>query len=77
MTRYTSATDSDREAMLAEIGVASIEELFAEIPPSLRLGRALELPAGLGEASTPAASVTLSRYPASVGFSPAASTSSS
>ncbi|HEY1774662.1 MAG TPA: aminomethyl-transferring glycine dehydrogenase subunit GcvPA [Solirubrobacteraceae bacterium] len=50
MTRYTSVTDSDREAMLAEIGVASVEELFAEIPTSLRLGRALELPAGLGEA---------------------------
>jgi glycine dehydrogenase subunit 1 len=50
MTRYTSVTDSDREAMLAQIGVGSVEELFAEIPQSLRLGRALELPAGLGEA---------------------------
>jgi glycine dehydrogenase subunit 1 len=50
MTRYTPVTDSDRAAMLAEIGVASVEELFAEIPESLRLGRALELPAGLGEA---------------------------
>jgi glycine dehydrogenase subunit 1 len=50
MTRYTSVTDSDREAMLAQIGVASVEELFAEIPASLRLARALELPAGLGEA---------------------------
>jgi len=50
MTRYTPVTDSDRAAMLAEIGVASVDELFAEIPQSLRLQRALELPEGLGEA---------------------------
>ena len=50
MTRYTSVTDSDRAAMLAEIGVGSVDELFAEIPQALRLKRALELPAGLGEA---------------------------
>jgi len=50
MTRYTPVTDSDRAAMLAEIGVASVDELFAEIPPTLRLQRALELPGGLGEA---------------------------
>ena len=50
MTRYTPVTDSDRAAMLAEIGVASVDELFAEIPQSLRLQRALELPGGLGEA---------------------------
>jgi glycine dehydrogenase subunit 1 len=50
MTRYTSVTESDRDAMLAQIGVASVEELFAEIPQSLRLERPLELPAGLGEA---------------------------
>ena len=42
MTRYTSATDADRAQMLAEIGVSSIEELFADIPASLRL------PDGLG-----------------------------
>ena len=50
MTRYTPVTDSDRESMLAEIGVESVEELFAEIPPRLRLQRPLELPGGLGEA---------------------------
>jgi glycine dehydrogenase subunit 1 len=50
MTRYTSATDADREAMLEAIGVRSVEDLFAEIPPSLRLGRALDLPEGLSEA---------------------------
>jgi glycine dehydrogenase subunit 1 len=50
MSRYTAVTDVDRAAMLETIGVASVEELFGEIPDSVRLRRALELPAGLGEA---------------------------
>jgi glycine dehydrogenase subunit 1 len=37
MSSYVSATDADRTAMLAEIGVSSIEELFADIPERLRL----------------------------------------
>ncbi len=49
MTTYTSVTPDDRAAMLAEIGVSSIEELFASIPPALRLDRPLDLPAGLSE----------------------------
>ena len=35
--------------MLAEIGVASIDELFASIPEALRLDRRLDLPEGQGE----------------------------
>jgi glycine cleavage system P protein (glycine dehydrogenase) subunit 1 len=50
VTRYTSATPQDRAEMLAAIGIASSEELFEQIPEPLRLGRPLELPAGLGEA---------------------------
>jgi glycine dehydrogenase subunit 1 len=49
VTRYTSATDADRLEMLAEIGVESIDELFADIPASLRMGRALALDEGLSE----------------------------
>ncbi len=49
MTRYTSATDDDRQAMLAAIGVASIDELFADIPDALRLAAPLALPDGLSE----------------------------
>ncbi len=49
MTRYTSATDADRKSMLDAIGVASIDELFADIPDDLRLGRELDLPPGLSE----------------------------
>ncbi|MBA2764431.1 MAG: aminomethyl-transferring glycine dehydrogenase subunit GcvPA [Thermoleophilaceae bacterium] len=49
MTRYTSATDEDRREMLARIGAGSIEELFAEIPASMRLDRPLALPDGRSE----------------------------
>src|SRR5437867_13305919 len=49
MTRYTSATDHDRREMLAAIGASSIEDLFADVPESLRLGHPLELPAGMAE----------------------------
>ena len=36
--------------MLAAIGVESVDELFEQIPGPLRLGRPLELPAGMSEA---------------------------
>ncbi|MGH2914111.1 MAG: aminomethyl-transferring glycine dehydrogenase subunit GcvPA [Solirubrobacteraceae bacterium] len=49
MSRYTAATDADRRAMLEQIGVASIEELFADIPARLRLGRPLALGPGASE----------------------------
>src|SRR3954471_12602986 len=49
MSRYTSATDADREAMLDAIGVGSLEDLFAEIPAGVRLGRELDLDDGKAE----------------------------
>jgi len=49
VTSYVSATDADRREMLATIGVSSIEELFADIPESLRLTRPLALDAGRSE----------------------------
>ena len=49
MSRYTSATDADRQAMLDAIGVGSLEELFAEIPAGVRLARPLDLPEGRSE----------------------------
>jgi glycine dehydrogenase subunit 1 len=49
VSRYTSATDADRAAMLEVVGVGSIDELFTDIPEKLRLGRPLDLPAGLSE----------------------------
>ena len=48
---YLSLTDADREAMLEAIGVASVEELFEQIPAGVRLGRELEVPAALPESA--------------------------
>ena len=50
MSRYTSATDSDREGMLEAIGKSSIDDLFASVPEDLRLTRPLDLPDGMTEA---------------------------
>jgi glycine dehydrogenase subunit 1 len=46
---YLSLTDADREAMLAAIGVSSVDELFEQISPGVRFERALDLPPPLGE----------------------------
>ena len=37
--RYLPLTDADRRAMLARIGVADIDALFADIPKDKRLDR--------------------------------------
>jgi glycine dehydrogenase subunit 1 len=42
--RYLPKSPADREAMLAEIGVGSIEELFETIPAEYRLTRDLKVP---------------------------------
>jgi glycine dehydrogenase subunit 1 len=50
LSRYTATTDADRAAMLAAIGVGSVQELFErQIPAAVRLDRPLDLPAGLPE----------------------------
>jgi glycine dehydrogenase subunit 1 len=49
LSRYTSVTDADREAMLERIGAGSIDELFADVPEGVRLDRPLDLPPGLPE----------------------------
>jgi glycine dehydrogenase subunit 1 len=49
MSRYTSVTAADLREMLSEIGVESVEELFRDIPPELRLGRSLDLDEGRSE----------------------------
>jgi glycine dehydrogenase subunit 1 len=49
MSRYTGVTDEDLTAMLAAIGAGSLEDLFADIPESVRLGREIDLPPGRSE----------------------------
>ena len=44
-----STTDSDREEMLAAIGVDSVDELFRDVPEGVRFGRALDLEPALSE----------------------------
>jgi glycine dehydrogenase subunit 1 len=46
--RYLPLTDEDRRAMLARVGVADIDALFADIPENARTGQPLLAP-GLGE----------------------------
>ena len=46
---FTALTDADRDAMLAAVGVGSIEELFHDIPDAVRLGRELDLEPALTE----------------------------
>jgi glycine dehydrogenase subunit 1 len=47
---YLSLTDADREAMLASIGVDSVDDLFRDIPESVRFQRELDLEPALPEA---------------------------
>jgi glycine dehydrogenase subunit 1 len=49
--RYLPQTPQEIEQMLATIGVKSVDDLFAQVPPEARLGRPLALPSGLDEMS--------------------------
>jgi glycine dehydrogenase subunit 1 len=46
---FLSLTAADREAMLAAVGVDSVDELFRDIPPAMRFGRELDLEPPLTE----------------------------
>ncbi len=47
--RYLPLTDSDRRAMLAKIGVPSLESLYRDVPAFALLTEPVDLPAHLGE----------------------------
>jgi glycine dehydrogenase subunit 1 len=49
MSRYTGVTETDLREMLAAIGAASLDDLFADIPEPVRLGREIDLPGGRSE----------------------------
>ena len=51
---YLSLTDADREAMLAAIGVDSVDELFRDIPAGVRFDRELDLEPPLDRAGASA-----------------------
>jgi len=46
---YLPLTGDDRQAMLKEIGTASVEDLFKDIPPAVRLKGELNMPPALSE----------------------------
>jgi glycine dehydrogenase subunit 1 len=47
--RYLPLTEEDRRAMLGVIGAKSVDDLFSDVPASLRLKTPLDLPKGMGE----------------------------
>jgi glycine dehydrogenase subunit 1 len=47
--RYISNTPAQRQAMLQTVGVSSVEELLARIPPKARLSRPLQVPDAMAE----------------------------
>ena len=47
--RYLPLTDADRRAMLAKVGVADIDALFADVPADKRLDGLVDLPKAKGE----------------------------
>ncbi len=46
---YIANTEDDRQRMLDQIGVRSVDDLFDVIPPSIRLNRPLDVPPALSE----------------------------
>ncbi len=47
--RYVLNTDQDRREMLGRMGIGSLEELFGDVPPEVRLKRPLDLPHPMAE----------------------------
>ena len=47
--RFAPHTEDDVREMLAAVGASSIDDLFTQIPPPLRLERSLDLPLGVSE----------------------------
>jgi glycine dehydrogenase subunit 1 len=46
---YVSLTDADKRKMLADMGMHSVEELYAPIPENIRLKKPLDVPPALSE----------------------------
>src|SRR5262245_55439663 len=47
--RYLPLTDADRRAMLAKIGVSSVDSLFRDVPERVRFAKPIGLPNHMGE----------------------------
>ena len=49
MTRYIPNTDEEQQKMAADIGLNSMDDLFATVPEAVRLNRPLDLPEAMAE----------------------------
>jgi len=47
--RYLPLTDADRRAMLAKVGVPSVDSLFRDVPERARFAKPIDLPDHMGE----------------------------
>lgn len=47
--RYLPLTDTDRSAMLSEIGVSSVDDLFVDVPLAARFDGTFDLPDHMAE----------------------------
>jgi glycine dehydrogenase subunit 1 len=47
--RFAPHTDDDISQMLATLGLSSLDDLFSDVPPGVRLDRPLDIPAGVSE----------------------------
>jgi glycine dehydrogenase subunit 1 len=47
--RYLPLNETDRRDMLAAVGVHSVDDLFADVPPAARHSGLLDLPRAMGE----------------------------
>ena len=47
--RYLPLTDNDRQTMLSQIGVGSVDDLFVDVPASAQREGPVDLPRHLGE----------------------------
>ena len=68
--RYLPHTDSDRKAMLDAIGVASIDELFTDVPEAARLDGLIDLPKKQGELQVERALTAMAGKNTSAGQAP-------
>ena len=68
--RYLPLSDADRRVMLEVIGVASIDDLFADVPEAARLREPLDLPAHAGEMEVERAIAAMAAKNLSTGAAP-------
>ena len=59
--RYLPLTEADRRAMLAKIGVPSVDSLFRDVPKSAWLDKPVDLPPHQGELEVERAITALAR----------------